>query len=722
MKSIKTNNNLNEQVAKLDTNRYIFYGKYTFKSTNKSGDKKYLTSHSSRGQTYPYVSATTATETERWIVYQDTSSLDLIIQMDNLYYLSAVIKLDWVIGSDDASKAYPFKIVDQGNSQIVFQIYVNNQWQPISYSVNVLMPYLVIGSDSANLSTVDTYHNFLQQTITQSLADIQKTKNARNCDFQNVDLSQADLSRVDCTKANFSGATLSGTNFSDAILKGACFINATLDQTIFSGATILDNANFSKTNLSTVKWGVGISAKKTHFDGCTAINCQIGSSDPKNKANFSGANLSGADFSFSDFSNVSLNSANMIAGVFVGAIFQQTDLTSATLGGVEKTAAASLAFAYMPNVNFRKANLFGVNFVSATLFGGSTSISDAATIEQADFSNAYLEGISLNSTTLSGAKFNNSCLVNVDFTNAILSTTMAGSIASSLVGASLQGAIFVKANLANTDFSGASVSFGNGSINVRYCDPVTRSIFPPVPGEPLTYHRTNGLDLKTMTASTICPNGLTVHANKKNGNSLKQMLTVVSPTTSWGPVRCLFYSSTKRSRATATVLDTTDAVLKVFSLRHFRDFQRLVEDPEAKRYMFWNMSMSEERLKSMIHYYKLNYHQHGLSCWPVYRKRDNAFMGVCELAENPEVAGVEINIAVMPNFRGDPMIKDVCRAALQYGFIQLQLGFIYATVEVENCAAEKFVAKMGFQFVREVVSRGDVRSNVYKMTQTLLSK
>jgi len=697
----------------------VFDGKYTFQSTNPTGPKMFLTSSSSQGQTYPTVSAPSATEIERWIVYQNADG-SLTIQMGDLFYLSAVASVGWVAGNSAIEQATPMKIIDQGSGQVTLQILPagQTQWLPVRYSVNVQLPYLVfpIPGDELKVALADTFYNFAQTMITPSLAAIQNSKNAQGVDFQNVDLSEADLSGVNCTGADFTNANLESTNFSGATLTNAIFVGASLDNANFSGAT-LDGAFFTGTHVSKVNWGTAISAKGTHFKDTVGISCKIGSANPNQHADFTQADFTGADFSKSDFSYAYLNEATLIRAVFIGAIFQGVDFTSAQLGGLDKTAAADMSFTYMPNVIFSKANLFGVSFVFATVFGASTQMSDAATMEQADFSNAYLEGINLTAATLQGAKFDNACMVGVNLTKAQLSPTLSGSITSSLAGACLQGANFTQSDLTNADLSNATVALLQGTLNVRYCNPLFKGPFPPPPDyEPLNYSATQGLDLTTMGAQTVCPNELTVAANQKQGNSLQQMLTTANPRKEWVPVSC---SSSKSKEATggkldstpdnpSVVIETPNLVLLTFSLRHFRDLRRLADDPEVKRYLFWSQQFSDRQLKAMIHYWRVQQKKTGITHWPVYRKSDKAFVGTCGFSQSPDAGGVEVSLGIMPAFRGDPIVMELYRAVLNHGFSSLGLERIYGLAEPENMTIKRFESKIGFRFLRRILVKGTI--------------
>jgi uncharacterized protein YjbI with pentapeptide repeats/RimJ/RimL family protein N-acetyltransferase len=651
------------------------------------------------------------------------------VQMGDLYYLSAEESVGWVTGTAALAQAYPLRFQGQPADQLALEIYLadTQQWQPIRYGFSDTVPaYLVFPLASGAVPRAGladdgpSYTAFTPTLTTPSLASIQASKNAQGCDFQHVDLSGADLSGVDCTGADFTGATLAGTNFTGALLTGARFLGAALGQTILSGAT-LDGANFSGVDLSTVQWGTAISAQGTRFVGCTAVGCRIGSARPSINANFNQADFTGADFTGADFSYAILTGTTLLRAVFVGAVLQGVNFSQAQLGGLSKTAAANLSYAYLPNVNFTKANLFGVSFAFASLFGAGSSLSNATSLEQADFSNAYLEGINLAGVTLRGAKFNHACLVNVNFTTANLSPTLDGSITSSLAGACLQGATFTQANLTNADLTNATSAAQRGHLNVRFCSQ-QGTLFPQPPDfEPLNYSPTVGLDLTSMSAGTICPNGLTVAANQQRHHTLAQMLAVGTPAIEWVPVSCYVPGQTVAPRPAPdrlpdVAIETGNLALRTFSLRHFRNLRRLADDPAANRYLFGGQPLSDQRLKAFVHYYRLRQQQTGLTSWPAYRRADGAFIGICGLARSEAAGGVEITIAVLPEFRGDPLVKELCRAVLHYGFARLGLPVLYGVIEAGNAAAEAFATKIGFRLLHALPADEHGNCTLYAIT------
>jgi ribosomal-protein-alanine N-acetyltransferase len=226
--------------------------------------------------------------------------------------------------------------------------------------------------------------------------------------------------------------------------------------------------------------------------------------------------------------------------------------------------------------------------------------------------------------------------------------------------------------------------------------------------------------MTTMSAQTVCPNGLTVAANISQGEQPAQMLTTANPKTEWVPAS----SSSSESEETANVatgnssvvIETPNLVLSTFSLRHFRNLRRLASDPEIKRYLFWNQDFSDQKLKAIIHYWRMRQKKTGITHWPVYRKYDKAFIGICGFAQNPEVSGVEISLGIMPEFRGNPIVKELYGAVLSYGFSRLGLARILGVCQPENIAVKQLETKFGFRFVRRILIDGMIPYDVSELT------
>jgi uncharacterized protein YjbI with pentapeptide repeats len=340
------------------------------------------------------------------------------------------------------------------------------------------------------------------------------------------------------TGAFFNGANVAGSVFEGAMLAGATFTGATIDGMDVTAAT-LDGVVFTGLNLGSVVWGSKIAAAGAHFEHCSLQGCHFGA--PTATADFSGAYFNGAGLRGTDLTRANLTGATFYGANLTGAVLNFAILPQALLGGSSTEKPASLAYAVMSNVVLTGADLFGVNLVGVTLFGANTRIDSAATIEQADFTNAYLVGVSFENSNLRGANFNGACLVNAVFTGAQLGVSAGSSMSASFGGACLNGAGFTGAVLAGVNFANAAVSFESGSFPVRYCN--ERGMMPPNGTIPINCRATAGLDLTTLCPDTICPNGSTLQDNQASGTALEEMLSAPAAPTQWCVSSCFYHNS-----------------------------------------------------------------------------------------------------------------------------------------------------------------------------------
>ncbi|MEM7052791.1 MAG: pentapeptide repeat-containing protein [Acidobacteriota bacterium] len=519
-----------------------FAGKVTLRSTNATGDKRYLTPGQRNGLVFPWMEATQATDRERVILYLAPDG-NLRIEMDDQSYLTLIPSLGFVSGTREQSEAQPMRwaAAGSGGEGILKGESGLEIWDPdaakfkaIRYSVNVLLPYLVVSLDAQDIDA-PTLTTFARTEVTPGLEAIQKSKSAPGADLRKVDLTGADLSGVDLTAADFRGAILNGTDLRGATLAQANFEGASFLGTKFQGAT-LDGARFNGGDLSKAFFDDKVKARETDFSDCVMVGVSMAAPAGTTGADLRGAIFTGAELAFTDLSGAVLRSAQLLRANLTGAILAGVDFTGAQLGGLDQSLAASLPFTYLANAVFSQANLFGVSFAYASLFGASVSINDTSTLEQADFSNAYLAGIDLSGAVLSGSRFDGACLVNTNFVGADLTATLKGSIRTSLANAVLYGAKFQGAKLDGANLSGAAVAFDRGFFPVRYCGANGKPFPSPPDSQPTAHRETTGIDSTTLGPSTICPNGL--QWGKRGERSLEQMLTIADPPTEWFPSAC----------------------------------------------------------------------------------------------------------------------------------------------------------------------------------------
>lgn len=411
---------------------------------------------------------------------------------------------------------------------------VGNRTAPIDFT-GAFVDVAALGLDWSSLILVST-----------NLVGLSPSTPLTGLNAQGAVLSGTDLSQGTFTQPNFGGATLDGTVFQGVTLTGAVFDGATGNGTIFTGVTATGASFQAQASFPSSIFDSADLAGSS-FDGANLSQASFLSAELQ-KATFDQADLTSAQLDGADLTSASFAGASMMRATLTGAVLESANLTGAILGGQDSTDAADLSFAYMANVTLDQANLFGVNAPSVTLFGASVSIASPATMEQVNFSNAYLEGIQISGAVMRGAKLDGACLIGVTLTDVDLSPSGDGSLRSSLTGACLQGAqVEGTTTVADADLTNAGVSFANGSMTTSHCQSNGKASTP----WPINFVATAGLTATSMTSETICPNGATFAQNERNGLTIEQMLTSPRAPTKWTPSSCQSLADSQARRSLA---------------------------------------------------------------------------------------------------------------------------------------------------------------------------
>lgn len=292
-----------------------------------------------------------------------------------------------------------------------------------------------------------------------------------NAKITKIDMERADLRGCSMTDAIFSGTKLKGAKLQGADLRRAEFIRCTLH-----GAEIDEDTNFGDRNSS--KWFIIWQL----VNEVAPPDLQIRNvSEDLSDADMSGVVLDGHDFSGCFMQGTNLNDAKL-----VGAILENTDLSSLTfslqrnedddlvlqaddsegfgLEGLEERSTnldgadlseASLGGADFSGTSMKHVKLHGSKIDDETKFEPKWKLVwqivnnqlDGSEIAYKDLSNANLANASLNGTDCTQTNFNGADLYSVSFRDA-----------------ELFGARFIGAVLDGVDFTGA---FGIDRQNVE---------------------------------------------------------------------------------------------------------------------------------------------------------------------------------------------------------------------------------------------------------------
>lgn len=158
------------------------------------------------------------------------------------------------------------------------------------------------------------------------------------------------------TEANLRGAWARDVDFQKRSLKGSDFFGA------FLWRAILDDCDFSETNLSRVKFLDG-KANRTNFDSARMEEFQGAF------VNFVEARFVNAEMTFAVLHHSYLTGANLKGATLVFADLSHSDLTGANLEGAD-LRNADLRNSFLKRANLTNANLNGAVFDNCTQFPG----------------------------------------------------------------------------------------------------------------------------------------------------------------------------------------------------------------------------------------------------------------------------------------------------------------------------------------------------------------
>jgi uncharacterized protein YjbI with pentapeptide repeats len=283
-----------------------------------------------------------------------------------------------------------------------------------------------------------------------------------------------DLTKMDLTGANLSGLTFEDADFSESFLENALFSGCTLKNVDFSEAVltrshfincVFENTNFSRTNLAKAK------LEKCKILHSTFIETEIENSQiidsAIQKCKFemlapTGFEWTGSQFAGCEFVMCILEEGTIEQSMFVTSDFFKTIFENSTL---QKTT-------------FHKSNFKDSAFTSTTCddcsFDESTlnnvMFEEDAPILNSRFLKSYLQECNFMETKLHSIQFYRCNLTGSDFTKAQLQSCNFDHVVardvifyksdlsgSSFRYANLIQATFEKANLANCDFTGATL-------------------------------------------------------------------------------------------------------------------------------------------------------------------------------------------------------------------------------------------------------------------------
>jgi RimJ/RimL family protein N-acetyltransferase len=165
--------------------------------------------------------------------------------------------------------------------------------------------------------------------------------------------------------------------------------------------------------------------------------------------------------------------------------------------------------------------------------------------------------------------------------------------------------------------------------------------------------------------------------------------------------------------------ETPRTILREITLDDVEPFFEMDSDPEVHKYLGTRPSENREQVIETINYVRQQYINNGIGRWAIVKKSTNRFIGwtglklVKDLINN-QTNYYDLGYRLIRKYWGQGIATETARASLQYGFDEMKLTEIIATVNCENAASNMVVDKLGFTLC-ETFYLHELKHNWYKI-------
>jgi ribosomal-protein-alanine N-acetyltransferase len=145
---------------------------------------------------------------------------------------------------------------------------------------------------------------------------------------------------------------------------------------------------------------------------------------------------------------------------------------------------------------------------------------------------------------------------------------------------------------------------------------------------------------------------------------------------------------TRRLRLRGFTKDDLDALAAIYA------------DPDVMRYMPGAKPVPRERVAASLGRMIAYWQEHGFGLWAVEDKESGRLIGRCSLVHLDSTPEIEVGYLFAADGWGKGYPTEAARAALDYGFTELDLDRIVAITRPENLASQHVLEKIGMCFER----------------------
>ncbi|MGB0884286.1 MAG: GNAT family N-acetyltransferase [Flavobacteriales bacterium] len=163
------------------------------------------------------------------------------------------------------------------------------------------------------------------------------------------------------------------------------------------------------------------------------------------------------------------------------------------------------------------------------------------------------------------------------------------------------------------------------------------------------------------------------------------------------------------------ITETKRVVLRPLDVSDAEAFFRLNADPDVLKFTGDSAFLSVDEARLFLEQYP-DYELNGFGRWAVVSKDTNTFIGWCGLKLNEEHQ-VDLGFRFFQNEWGKGYATESAKAALDFGFKQLNIQEIIGRAAIENTASIKVLEKIGMRFWKYDSCEGIEDSVYFKITK-----
>lgn len=149
------------------------------------------------------------------------------------------------------------------------------------------------------------------------------------------------------------------------------------------------------------------------------------------------------------------------------------------------------------------------------------------------------------------------------------------------------------------------------------------------------------------------------------------------------------------------VFETERLIFTLYSEELRADFTRLFTDEEVMKYVDKGV-LSREAVDALWRRLVDEFYPQGIkTIWAVLAKEDGRFIANASIRPRPEYKHeMEIGYVLAQNEWGKGFATEIALRLVAYGFDELKLSAVYATVDTGNEASKRVLEKCGMNVVR----------------------